>query len=311
MTTQPDPPQRGYSFSDYQFLNPTKPLPGDQVDIEFDRFAAWAYGFDAWVGQAILPDGTINPDAAQDLVGPTGPQGPQGIKGDTGDQGPQGTQGPVGPQGAQGNQGTPGIDGDDFNFEAYGLASARSLHDSEPEFFTFYATDTGQWSARQTSTPGIWTDWQQFQGPQGVPGPTGPLGPLGPTGPTGSQGLVGNTGPQGIDGPTGSVGPTGPASTIAGPTGPVGALGPTGPTGPTSTAPGPTGPSGGPTGPTGPAGPIGATGAAGGATISDTPPGSPSQGQFWWESSSGRLLVFYNDGTSSQWVETGAGKIGV
>jgi hypothetical protein len=37
-------------------------------------------------------------------------------------------------------------------------------------------------------------------------------------------------------------------------------------------------------------------------TISDTPPGSPSVGNLWWESDSGVLYIYYNDGTSSQWV---------
>jgi hypothetical protein len=37
-------------------------------------------------------------------------------------------------------------------------------------------------------------------------------------------------------------------------------------------------------------------------TVSDTPPANPVVGQFWWESDSGQLFVWYNDGTSSQWV---------
>jgi hypothetical protein len=44
---------------------------------------------------------------------------------------------------------------------------------------------------------------------------------------------------------------------------------------------------------------------AGGAslTISDTPPGSPSAGSLWWESDSGNLFLYYNDGDSSQFVQ--------
>jgi hypothetical protein len=44
--------------------------------------------------------------------------------------------------------------------------------------------------------------------------------------------------------------------------------------------------------------------AAGGTsvTISDTPPGSPTVGNLWWESDTGNLYIFYNDGNSSQWV---------
>ena len=41
----------------------------------------------------------------------------------------------------------------------------------------------------------------------------------------------------------------------------------------------------------------------GGATIADTPPGSPTAGQFWWESDTGGLFLYYNDGSSSQWTQ--------
>jgi hypothetical protein len=41
---------------------------------------------------------------------------------------------------------------------------------------------------------------------------------------------------------------------------------------------------------------------AGGAIVSDTPPASPTAGALWWESDSGLLYVYYNDGNSSQWV---------
>jgi hypothetical protein len=37
-------------------------------------------------------------------------------------------------------------------------------------------------------------------------------------------------------------------------------------------------------------------------TISDTAPGSPTAGSLWWDSLSGQLFIYYNDGTSSQWV---------
>jgi hypothetical protein len=39
-----------------------------------------------------------------------------------------------------------------------------------------------------------------------------------------------------------------------------------------------------------------------GAVISDVPPILPSPGNLWWESDSGNLYIYYNDGTSSQWV---------
>jgi hypothetical protein len=42
----------------------------------------------------------------------------------------------------------------------------------------------------------------------------------------------------------------------------------------------------------------------GGAVISDTPPPGPLQaGQLWWESDTGNLYLWFNDGDSSQWVQ--------
>ena len=41
------------------------------------------------------------------------------------------------------------------------------------------------------------------------------------------------------------------------------------------------------------------------AIISDTPPPSPANGALWYESDSGVLYIWYNDGNSSQWVQVG------
>ena len=49
------------------------------------------------------------------------------------------------------------------------------------------------------------------------------------------------------------------------------------------------------------------TGGSGGAnvTISDTiPAGTPTAGDLWWESDTGRLKIYYQDTDSSQWVDT-------
>jgi hypothetical protein len=40
--------------------------------------------------------------------------------------------------------------------------------------------------------------------------------------------------------------------------------------------------------------------------ISDTPPASPVAGMIWWESDTGLLYVYYNDGNTSQWVTPNA-----
>ena len=48
------------------------------------------------------------------------------------------------------------------------------------------------------------------------------------------------------------------------------------------------------------------SGGGGGAsvTVSDTAPSGASSGDLWWESDTGRLKIYYNDGTSSQWVDS-------
>ena len=43
--------------------------------------------------------------------------------------------------------------------------------------------------------------------------------------------------------------------------------------------------------------------AAGIAYISDTAPPYPVPGQMWWHSDTGNLYIYYNDGSSSQWVQ--------
>tara|TARA_R100001463_G_scaffold2299_11_gene9842 strand:+ start:9975 stop:12029 length:2055 start_codon:yes stop_codon:yes gene_type:complete len=48
--------------------------------------------------------------------------------------------------------------------------------------------------------------------------------------------------------------------------------------------------------------------AGGGAsvTIADSAPGSPSAGNLWFESDTGKTFIYYGDGSSNQWVEVGA-----
>ena len=41
------------------------------------------------------------------------------------------------------------------------------------------------------------------------------------------------------------------------------------------------------------------------AIIADAAPANPANGQLWWESDTGILWVYYNDGNSSQWVQAG------
>ena len=38
-------------------------------------------------------------------------------------------------------------------------------------------------------------------------------------------------------------------------------------------------------------------------TVSDTAPIGPSAGNMWWNSTLGKMFIYYNDGDSNQWVE--------
>jgi hypothetical protein len=49
--------------------------------------------------------------------------------------------------------------------------------------------------------------------------------------------------------------------------------------------------------------------ATGGAVISDTAPESPTSGKIWYNSLSGKTYIYYEDGTSNQWVEVGTASL--
>lgn len=40
-----------------------------------------------------------------------------------------------------------------------------------------------------------------------------------------------------------------------------------------------------------------------GVLVGDTPPVYPANNQLWWESDTGFLFLYYNDGNSNQWVQ--------
>lgn len=69
---------------------------------------------------------------------------------------------------------------------------------------------------------------------------------------------------------------------------------------------GPQGPTG-PTGPQGLQGDLGPTGPQGvpGGEVAVTGPTAPTgnQGDFWFDTEDGRLYMYYEDGTSSQWIQ--------
>jgi hypothetical protein len=50
-----------------------------------------------------------------------------------------------------------------------------------------------------------------------------------------------------------------------------------------------------------------ASGGGASVTISDAAPGSPTAGALWWQSSTGRLMIYYTDANSSAWIEASGG----
>jgi hypothetical protein len=196
--------------------------------------------------------------------------------------------GPPGPIGATGPVGETGMR---FTISKTYISVSALLSDTEPEGIEpgqFGIVDTGDPENTETGSLYLFNDnfeWEfvaNIAGPQGIVGNTGPTGPDGlpggPTGPTGPVGEAGEAGPPGEPGgPTGPTGPTGPK----GQDGIIGVNGATGPTGPVQKV-----------------------------TIALSAPSSPSTGDMWWSSQTGELYIYYNDGTSQQWVYAAVGNIG-
>ena len=45
----------------------------------------------------------------------------------------------------------------------------------------------------------------------------------------------------------------------------------------------------------------------GAVDVSDTPPSNPNAGDLWWESDTGELKIYYDDGNTEQWVDASGG----
>lgn len=54
-----------------------------------------------------------------------------------------------------------------------------------------------------------------------------------------------------------------------------------------------------------------AAGISASTTVDDAPPVSPNQGELWFDVTSGVLYVYYNDGTSTQWVQPTSVQYGI
>ncbi len=146
-----------------------------------------------------------------------------------------------------------------------------------------YTAGAKSWSWDNTS--GAWlavnAGIQGTQGTQGALGTQGAQGLQGITGANGSNGSQGIQGIQGTEGTAGFVGSNGAQGTqgIQGIQGTQGTQGIQGLKG-TKITPG------------------------------DTAPASPSENDLWWDSTNGILMVYYNDGTSAQWVTANSGIAG-
>lgn len=53
------------------------------------------------------------------------------------------------------------------------------------------------------------------------------------------------------------------------------------------------------------------TSGGGGVTVSATAPVDPDDGALWWDSDDGKMFIYYNDGTSSQWVDAAGPSVAV
>ena len=60
---QPPPPQRQYSFTDFQTNNPSGPLPGDRVDGEYDRTNQAIADVIDWAAVSLNSDGSLKPQS--------------------------------------------------------------------------------------------------------------------------------------------------------------------------------------------------------------------------------------------------------
>jgi len=247
-----------------------------------------------------------------------------GSKGDKGDTGFTGSQGVVGFTGSKGDNGTslviigsvdnvlidpPGDPQQLLNSVFQSAVSGNAVVDSLTGNLWVY--DGFIWSdvGRIVGPKGD-IGYTGSQGETGFAGSTGPTGYVGSQGYTGSRGVFGYTGSQGIIGLTGSIGPIGYTGSqgIIGLTGSIGPIGFTGSqgffgyTGSQGFA-GYTG-SHGEIGFTGSRGDIGYTGSRVYVSVTTVPPNIPENGDLWWDSELAKLFIFYDDGTSTQWVET-------
>ena len=172
-----------------------------------------------------------------------------------------------------------------YQFALYEITSIT--YDGTYEFYTLGVNALDSVGVRPNSGTQVMVGFNPrgqrgFTGSRGFAGSSGEYGYAGSFGYTGSKGDLGYTGSQGDQGTTGFTGSTGAGYTGSEGNGFTGSQGLVGYTGSAGTG-----------------------GGGGGASVSvgTTPPGSPTAGDLWWNSEEGTMYLYYNDGSTSQWVE--------
>ena len=204
-------------------------------------------------------------------------------------------QGPPGPPGA------PGVDGADGNTIIYGGSDPLASMGKDGDFYI----NTTTHFIFGPKVGGFWPTGVSLVGP---PGPRGNSVLYGSGPPASATGVNGDfyidTAASVIYGPKAAgVWPSSGTSLIGppGPQGPPGIQGPPGNQG----VQGPKGDQGnqGPKGDKGDQGDIGPPGDVIISYVQDTAPtGTIPDNTLWWETDTGQLYIYYNDGTSKQWV---------
>ena len=244
-------------------------------------------------------------DEQGNWVGPTvssyvGSKGIQGSRGFTGSRGFVGSRGVTGSRGFSGYTGSRGTQGN------IGFTGSRGFVGSR-------GSDGIAGSDGFTGSRG-------YNGSQGIVGVTGSRGSIGYTGSRGFRGSIGYTGSRGFRGSIGYTGSQGKGLSIKGSVGLISEL----PTVGNEIGDGyivqennnlyiwngtswiDSGKFTGYTGSRGYSGSRGYTGSQGFTGIitetSSIAPTSPIDGQMWFDTEDGTLKVYYNDGSSSQWI---------
>jgi hypothetical protein len=188
------------------------------------------------------------------------------------------------------------------DFDGAAVKSFRGYYDATQTYSSgeIVRMDNSLWLAidRTTDFPsGKSAAWVQMiagsvggagGGGDGTVGPQGPRGPIGPQGPAGADGKPGTPGKEGAPGPAGPPGADGQP----------GADGAPGPTAVSADADN--------------AAVISANdgliyvpkSTSSSVTVSAVPPVDAEENSLWFNTGNGGLYVLYNDGTSSQWVQT-------